>query len=132
VTKHTFTRPAEVTVTTGGGIDAVQLLAGLAACAAIAGAVWFAITYALILGLGMAAGCALIAAGVWYLHRRFAVVAYSPRERRPRVLRATAVVLPSPPAPQHAVPAQSAGAIGSPIPVPYVITDAIPQQRKQS
>jgi hypothetical protein len=126
MTRHEYIRPGKVVISDGGP-GLLPALGLIAACAFITAAAWFAITYALILGAGMAVGCTLIAAGVWYLHRRFAVVAYNPRFR---VLRASAVVLPSPPAPQRAVPVQAAGVIGAqrPIPADYVITDAKQRQ----
>lgn len=129
----TFTRPAQVTVTEDGSW-LLQLLAAAMTLAVLGAVVWFAITYALILGAGMATGCVLIAAGVWYLHRRFALVAYNPRRLRARTLWAKAVVLPRRTARKPAVGAARATAIGTPEPVraPYVITDAIPQQRKNS
>jgi hypothetical protein len=72
----TFHNPAKVVVTESGGVtEVVVLLAGLAV---LAGAVWAAITYALIIAVILGVSVAVTAAGVWLLHRHCTVIYYNP------------------------------------------------------
>jgi hypothetical protein len=139
----TFIRPARVTVETGDGLGGLAMvIAPVVAGAVILGVIaeWV-MAYAVVLGAGLTVSCGVVAAEVWVLRRYCTVLTFRQGVRpwRPRAaVTATATRLSAEDRRTLeqvrellAVAARPPAAERDPIQVPYVITDAVPQPRKE-
>jgi hypothetical protein len=145
---HEYTRPARVTVQTGGPLEVLaEFVMVVAPVAAAAFVLYFVaqwvVAYAIVLGIGLALACGVVVAEVWILHRFCTVLVFrrgvrparlaAPVAARAAVAGLTQAELASV---RHILAAMNTPAVQvietkPPIQVPYVITDAVPVPRKE-